>query len=202
VKAQVVDFDLKEFFSQDIQTDVDADQAKRVMIVPPFPPEPVATVYFVKLLLHDQAGKELSSNFYWLPAKLSTLDWKKTPDTAFTPIATFEDLTALNGLRQVKLDVTTKVEKSIRADLVRVTLHNPSSDLAFQVHSGIRKANSEEEILPVLWADNYLTLMPGETRVITAQYLKIGVLGKSATLRVDGWNIEPVTMALSTGSLN
>lgn len=202
VKAQVVDFSLKEFFSEEARVDVEADQVKRVLTVPPFPAEPVSTVYFVRLSLRDGAGKELSSNFYWLPVELSKLDWKKTPDTAYTPIGTFEDMTALNKLTQVKLEVAATVEEDPKSDLVRVTLHNSSTHLAFQVHAGIRKANSEDEILPVLWEDNYLALMPNEKRVITARYLAKGVLGKGATLKVDGWNIEPVTVALSRGKVD
>jgi exo-1,4-beta-D-glucosaminidase len=195
--AKVYDVNLKEIFSREVKVDVEADGCKPALAVPPFPPEPAATVYFVKLSLRDRAGTEVSSNFYWLPAKLSTLDWEKTPDTSFTPIATFEDLTALNQLPRVRLKATANVERSAGSDIVRVTLSNPSRDLAFQVHAGIRKANAEEEILPVLWEDNFLALMPGESRVITARYLEGAVLGKGATLLVDGWNIEPVTVSLS-----
>jgi exo-1,4-beta-D-glucosaminidase len=197
VTAKVFDFNLQEIFSQEVEVDIHGDTSKPVMSLPPFPPEPVATVYFVKMSLHDRAGKEFSSNFYWLPARLSQLDWDKTPDTAFTPIAGFEDLTALNHLAQVRLQATPKVETNSAGDLVRVTLYNPSQGLAFQAHLGIRKANSEEEILPVLWEDNYVLLMPGESRQLTARYLKRGTVEEGATLRVDGWNIEPVTVSLA-----
>ena len=197
VTAKVFDFNLQEIFSQEVEVDVHGDTSKPVMSLPPFPPEPVATVYFAKISLHDRAGKEFSSNFYWLPARLSQLDWDKTPDTAFTPIAAFEDLSALNHLAQVRLQATPKVETNSAGDLVRVTLYNPSQGLAFQAHLGIRKANSEEEILPVLWEDNYVPLMPGESRQLTARYLKRGAVGEGAMLRVDGWNIEPVTVSLA-----
>jgi hypothetical protein len=33
-----------------------------------------------------------------------------------------------------------------------------------------REAPEEEEILPVLWQDNYFALLPGETRQITATF--------------------------------
>jgi exo-1,4-beta-D-glucosaminidase len=198
--AQVYDFNLKEVFSREVRVDVEANSSKRVLTIPPFPPEPTATVYFVKLSLRDRAGNEVSDNFYWLPTKLSTLDWDKTPDTAFTPIATFEDLTALNQLPQVRLQATAKAESGADGDRVRVTLHNPGQTLAFQVHVGIRHSNAEEEILPVLWEDNYLELMPGESKVITARYLGKGVLEKGALLRADGWNIKPVTVSLSAAA--
>ena len=90
----------------------------------------------------------------------------------------------------MRLSATAKIEGS---DQVRVTIHNPTKNLAFQVHVGIRGANSEDEILPVLWEDNYISLMPGQSKTLTARYLKKDVLGKNATLVVDGWNVEPVT---------
>jgi exo-1,4-beta-D-glucosaminidase len=200
VTARAYDFSLKEIFSKETKVDLDADTSKQVLTIPPFPVEPAATVYFVKLALRDQDGKELSSNFYWLPAKLSKLDWDKTPDTAFTPIATFEDMTALNHLPRFRLEATAKIEKSMNGARTCVILHNPSQNLAFQVHVGILKANSEEEILPVLWEDNYLELMPGESRELTARYLKTDAVGKDATLKVGGWNIEPVTVSLAAAT--
>ena len=190
VSARVYDFNLKEFFSRDAKLNADPDSSTNVMTLPPFPPEPASTVYFVKLTVLDAAKKEVSSNFYWLPAKLSTIAWDKVKDTAFAPIATFEDLTALQQLPRVRLSATAKIEGS---DQVRVTIHNPTKNLAFQVHVGIRGANSEDEILPVLWEDNYISLMPGQSKTLTARYLKKDVLGKNATLVVDGWNVEPVT---------
>ena len=45
-----------------------------------------------------------------------------------------------------------------------------------------------EEILPVLWSDNYFALLPGETREVNATY-SARDLGRSApTVEVDGWN--------------
>ena len=55
--------------------------------------------------------------------------------------------------------------KAEGTDQVRVTIHNPTKNLAFQVHLGIRGANSEEEILPVLWEDNYISLLPRRIKI-------------------------------------
>jgi exo-1,4-beta-D-glucosaminidase len=150
----------------------------------------------VKLSLRDAAGKEISSNFYWLPARLSTLAWDKTPDTAFTPIATFEDLTALNSLPGVRLQAAATSESSEGGDVVRVSIRNPGKDLAFMVHVGICAARSEDEILPVLWDDNYVSLLPGESRELSARYPGSGAVTSGASVRVDGWNVQPVEVAV------
>jgi hypothetical protein len=56
--------------------------------------------------------------------------------------------------------------------------------------------------LPVLWEDNYLELMPGETREVIARFLTPNALAGPAVLDVGGWNIEPVALALDNSSLN
>jgi exo-1,4-beta-D-glucosaminidase len=196
VRAQVYDFGLKELSSQEATVDIEADGSTRALTLPPLPSEPTAGVYFVRLSLRDAAGKELSSNFYWLPARLSTIDWDKIEDTAYAPVATFEDMTALNRLPKVRLEAAARYEKDAAGDRVRVTLRNPSPDLAFQVHVGVRRAGEDEEVLPVLWEDNYLALMPGESKALTARYLKKGVLGERGMLVVDGWNVDPLPVPI------
>lgn len=54
----------------------------------------------------------------------------------------------------------------------------------------VRKVGSSDEILPMLWEDNYISLLPRESRVINAKYIDKGVLATG----VNGWNIEPITI--------
>jgi len=198
VTDRVYDTNLKELYTREEKLDIGADISKAAFAIPAFPEGAGGAVYFVELSLRSGAGKEISSNFYWLPAKLSTLAWDKTPDTAFTPIATFEDLTALNRLPAVRLQARVIAVRRTGREIVRVIIHNPSRQLAFQIHVGVRKVGSEDEILPVLWEDNYFSLLPGESKVITAQYPQRGALAHPATVSVDGWNIAPVSIPLIT----
>jgi len=196
VSAQAFDFNLEKLFSREVKTNAGPDSAATVLTLPNFSAQSRSTVYFLRLTLIDSADKEISSNFYWLPAKLAVIDWDNTPDSAFTPVKTFEDLTALNKLPIVKLEASVTREKNAANDQVRVSLHNPSKSLAFQVHLGIRLSGSAEEILPVLWEDNYLTLLPGESRTLTARYLGKDALKKPAELVVGGWNVEASTITI------
>jgi exo-1,4-beta-D-glucosaminidase len=196
ISAQVFDFNLKELFFREVKTNAGPDSSATVLTLPDFSAQSPSPVYFVKLTLTDSGGKEVSSNFYWLPAKLVVIDWKNTSGTAFTPIKTFEDMTALNQLPRVKLQATAARMKTAADDKISVSLHNPSKSLAFQVHAGIRASGSTEEILPVLWEDNYLSLMPGESRTITARYLSKDALKIPLELVVDGWNIEVIAIAI------
>jgi exo-1,4-beta-D-glucosaminidase len=196
VSAHLYDFNLKEIFAGQGELDADADSTNRVLNLPAIPAEPAGEVYFVELSLRDREGKEVSSNFYWLPAKLSTTEFEKASDTAVAAINTFEDLKALNELPKVPVEAKAHVEKVEGGDVVWVTLHNSSKSLAFQIHLGIHKAGQEDEVLPVLWEDNYVSLLPGESKSLKARFPGKQVLGKGATLAVDGWNIAPISVRL------
>src|SRR5262245_10533072 len=195
VSARVYDFDLRELWSREEKADAPPDSSTRVLVLPPLP-EAKGGVFFVTLSLRDGDGQEKSSNFYWLPAKLSRMDWEKTDDTAFAPIAEHEDLTALARLPRVRLEATGRVERRDDGDRVRVALRNSTKSLAFQVHVGVRSGGSSDEALPVLWEDNYLSLLPGESKEVTARYPEPGTLGDDPRLVVDGWNVEPTEIAL------
>jgi exo-1,4-beta-D-glucosaminidase len=194
VMASAYDFDLNELWSRKSSLDLDPDGVTTAFAVPPLAREDPA-VYFIRLKLLDSAGKVLSSNFYWLPAKPATIAFDRTTDTNFTPIAVQEDMTMLNRLPQVRLEAKGSIHRGPAGYEVVVTLSNPTKNLAFQVHAEIQSGGLE--VLPVLWDDNYLELMPGESRLLTARYSHADALGRHASLHVDGWNIEPATIELS-----
>ncbi len=75
----------------------------------------------------------------------------------------------------------------------RVSLENPSKALAFLVHLAVRKGPGGEEVLPVLWEDNYVTLLPGETRELAATYAAKDLGGAAPVVTIDGWNVAEAT---------
>jgi exo-1,4-beta-D-glucosaminidase len=182
----VLDANLKRVFNREVPVNLDPDSVHFIATIPEFPADP--GVYFVKLTLSED-DRIISDNFYWLPAKLSTVDWDKTPDTAWSPIATFEDMTALQKLPKARVHATAALQTG-EARTIRVKLHNPSDKLAFQVRFSLRDAATKDEILPVLWDDNYISLLPGESREIEAHYLPQSKLPAKFTLRVEGWNVD------------
>jgi len=210
VSADLYDFNLQKRFSQQRLINVPSDSVERAFAVPPLPRSLSPTVYFLKLSLLDSNRNPLSSNFYWLPSNAARIMWEKTrymddpppkdltyESSIFTPATPYDDLTLLNELPPANLTASAVVEQAGQEPRVRVKLQNPTSHLAFQVRLGIHRTGEETEILPVLWDDNYLELMPGEARELTAQFLSPQTLVKNAELVVTGWNIKteivPVT---------
>src|SRR5262249_1057406 len=116
---------------------------------------------------------------------------------------TFADYSPLNKLPRVDLDARAQYKNSAEESMTTVTLHNPSSTLAFAVHLKVnrpsnrrvsREAPQDEEILPVLWQDNYFALLPGETRQVTATYRTLEKDNSVPTVEVEGWNVNHQTL--------
>jgi len=189
VSAKLYNLDAKEKGSQEGTMNVAPDSSTKAFDLPRV--EGLTTSYFLRLQLHDPAGKQLSDNFYWLSTKPDVLDWKHKKDTVYTPQTGFADLTSLNALPPVHLDVKSKKEDQGSKTSVRVTVRNPSGSLAFMVHLRIGKAGSAEDVTPIFWSDNYFSLLPGEQREVTASYEATDLDDKAAVLEVDGYNIAP-----------
>jgi exo-1,4-beta-D-glucosaminidase len=147
-----------------------------------------ARVYFVNLALHDAMGSLVSSNFYWLSAQPDVFDWKKST-WYYTPLVTYADFTALQTLPKVRLDVTTRTHHKNGRASTEVTLYNPSPHLAFFVRLSVHKGPEGDEVLPVLWSDNYVTLLPGTHTRLQASYRSSDLHGARPAVHVSGWNI-------------
>jgi exo-1,4-beta-D-glucosaminidase len=183
VRAKVYNLDMTEAFSRDATVDAGPDSSNRVFSIPELPG--LSGTYFVWLALDDPKGKRVSTNFYWLSTKPETLDWDKS-DWYHTPTKSFADFTALKNLPMVKLKASSSVQNGHTA----VTLENPTHSLAFFVHLKLTKGPNGDEILPILWEDNYFPLLTGEKREIAASYAASDLGGSKPVLVVDGWNVS------------
>lgn len=185
--AKVYNLDMTEKFSREEAVNAAADSTTKIFDLPEF--QNLSPTYFLRLTVQDSNGKVVGSNFYWLSTAPETLDWEKS-NWFTTPTATYADFTALKQLPKVKLNIGSASLRKGADEITTVRLQNPSKDLAFFVRLKISKGKGGEEILPVLWQDNYISLLPGEARQITATY-RASDLGRSKpAVEVSGWNVE------------
>jgi exo-1,4-beta-D-glucosaminidase len=201
VTAKLFDSSLHERLSVTEPVDVPADGVVKAGAFPERAFAPESPIYFVDLVLKDNFGKVLSTNFYWLSAKKNTYDWSAEDNDAFTPVKSYEDFTALQSLPSAgKMVVDAVIDKSPDVPVVRVKLRNPSDRLAFLLQLVVHRKGEDATILPVLWGDDYVSLMPGETREIDAPFLSPNALplpiSSEAELQVTGWNIDQQTIPL------
>jgi exo-1,4-beta-D-glucosaminidase len=189
-EASMYDFDLHQLFFRKTRLDSAADGVRRLFVIPA--DRVPAGVHFVALRLSDSNGRVVSTNFYWLPKALSTFDWAvehQKDHPYYTAVTSYEDLSQLNRLRKARLDAAASLRRQPDGDEVRVRIKNPSRALAFQVRLALVDDSTGEEILPVLWEDNYVSLMPGESRTFAAHYSS-PLKAQALKVEVRGWNVE------------
>jgi exo-1,4-beta-D-glucosaminidase len=181
VVAAVYNLDMSVKFSREMKMDAEPDSSTRVFKLPEI--EGLSNTWFLSLKLEDPSDDMVSENFYWLSTTPETLEWDK--GTWYTtPTKTFANYIALESLPPVTLKVTSKSGDGTST----VSVSNPTKSLAFAVHLKVTNDIDGEEILPVLWEDNYFSLPPGESRQITATYAPLAK-GKPV-VEVSGWNVK------------
>jgi exo-1,4-beta-D-glucosaminidase len=53
-------------------------------------------------------------------------------------------------------------------------------------------APGDNQVLPVFWSDNDITLWPGESQTLRATYRRSALHGASPVVSVFGWNVPAV----------
>jgi len=170
VRARVFDLNAKQLWEMKTRTSVSANSYQETFTVPE--PPGATPVCFVKLELTDAQGMLISENFYWLRSKGT------------------EDLKALQTLPLVKLESSCRIVTRDAEKVALVRVKNPTSQVAFFVQLALTKGRRGVEILPVFWEDNYFSLLPGESREITARFGFDDAGNAKPTLEIGGWNVE------------
>jgi len=165
--ARIFNLDGTQKFSKETGLDAAADSTAKVFEIPQV--SGLSGTYFLDLRVTDASGKLVGTNFYWLSTKPETLDWSKST-WYMTPTASYADYTALAQMPKVKLSVANRTEKLENDSITHVTVENHGKTIAFFVRLKLEKGKGGGEILPVVWQDNYVSLLPGEKREITARY--------------------------------
>jgi exo-1,4-beta-D-glucosaminidase len=201
VRARVLNIDLKEMFARTATADIGEDSATRVFTLPV--PAGLSTTYFVELGLADETGKDVSRNFYWLSVRPETPDWDRST-WYYTPAKSFADLTGLTALAPARVSIAASSGQQGERGTARVQVENPGKTLAFGVRLTLVKTQPggdegeavAAEVLPVLWEDNYFSLMPGEKRELTVTWRARDVGKAALTVTADGWNAARATAAV------
>ncbi len=186
LSARVFNLDGIQKFAKEAALDAAADSTAKVFDLPQV--DGLSPAYFLDLRVTDAGGKLVGSNFYWLSTKQETIDWAKS-NWYTTPTASFADYTSLSKLPKVKLNVSSRSETKGADSITNVTIENPSKSIAFFVRLKVNKSKGEE-ILPVVWQDNYISLLPGEKREVTATYRASNLGSAKPEVEVSGWNVE------------
>jgi len=134
-------------------------------------PADVSAVHFIRL--HLAMGNEVvSENFYWRGVEEGNFK-------------------ALRDLPKVEVVASTTRQREGANWVLRTELTNASPRPAFMVRVKVVRATSGDRILPALYSDNYVALMPGEMRTIRTEAAVVDARGEEPRIVVEGFNVKP-----------
>ncbi|MBB6092439.1 beta-galactosidase/beta-glucuronidase [Povalibacter uvarum] len=132
-------------------------------------------VVLVKLELTDEDGRLVSENFYWQARDAS----------AHRKLA---------AMPSQSLSAQAASEEAGGETRIRVRIEHKGTAPALAIKLTLLDAEGER-ILPAYYADNYVSLLPGESREIVIAYPAQTVAGSTVALR--GWNLATASVAVS-----
>jgi len=152
-------------------------------------PQNITATYFVRCELMDSDGSSIVDNVYW---QSTTLDDFGNPahDDDEVPYQqkSWANFTTLNAMPQVPLEVKGNLLRRGSGTEFEVTLHNSSTHVAFFERVSVTTGKGENEILPITYSDNYLTVFPGETVHLSGSYEDKLADGLHPWLQLEGYN--------------
>ena len=184
---RILDINSTEILNKTLNNSAESESSSKIFEIPRF--DCLTTTYFLDLRLHDEQDIEMSNNFYWLSTKPDVLDYeaKVEPWPYYTPGKEFADFTALNSLTAAKVNVEYHCQETDKEKIITANLTNMSDRIAFFLELKALKKTTGETILPVFWQDNYISLLPRETRNIKAV---LPPTDEETIVAMNGWNLE------------
>ena len=164
INATVTIFDLngKRVRQQKAKINSAEDSTQAWLKLSALTPNVTTDVYFLRLQLSDQNGL-LSENLYIMGRREN-------------------DYRALTSLPKPVLQQQVKISGE-QAD---VTIKNTGKTPAVFLRLNL-KGEDDEQILPVIYSDNYVTLMPGEQRTITVAWKRQDARGQQPHIEITSF---------------
>jgi beta-galactosidase/beta-glucuronidase len=129
----------------------------------------------VVLTLDEPGGVRVSENIYW-----------QGRDEASQQ--------QLNSLARQNLTVSAHAVRQSGQTVVSVELENRGSVPALAAKLTVVD-NEGSRVLPVLYSDNYVTVLPGEPRRVD---IRCPAGNQCSRIQIRGWNVEPATVSIGS----
>ena len=128
--------------------------------------------HFVKLILTDGNNKVLSDNFYVRGQEEGNFQ-------------------AIKEIPEVSVQSTQKISQDAQGNWnATVTLENPTKVPALMIRINLLGAEDGEQILPVLYSDNYFSLLAGEKKEISIKWKDLDSRGNQPKIVITGYNVK------------
>ena len=170
ITANVYSLDNKSLLHQEERKDAGAN-AVTASFKLDLAPLMVTNVILVKLELRSAAGQLLSDNLYWLGATSTS----------------YRQLTRLPEAMLAASATWTRTGDTTR---IHVQLQNKGTAAALENKLTLVNASDGTRILPAYYSDNYVSLLPGESREVDIEY-PASAAKADPQVKLRGWNLAP-----------
>jgi exo-1,4-beta-D-glucosaminidase len=172
-------------------------------------PPATASTYFVELILRRD-GTVVDRNVYWLSTQADIVNWKATEGRPQGTLSQYADLKALQTLPPAMVAVRAVTSPGTDAgdEVTTVTVTNTSTTptVAFFLRADVLRGTArgtappgDNEVLPITWSSNDITLWPGESETLSATYAGSLLEGSDPVVSLSGWN-APEKVVTAPGS--
>jgi beta-galactosidase/beta-glucuronidase len=148
---------------------VDLHEDSRLELGPLERPVDLTPLYFIRLRL-SRGSQVLSENLY-----LKGLEE--------------DDTRRVRDLPKVRLEAVTRAVRDGDRWTLITELRNAGAAPALMVHLKPVRERSGDRILPAVHSDDYVTLMPGETRTLEIEVAQADTRGEPPRIVVEGFNL-------------
>jgi len=169
IRANVYSLDNKLLLHKEDKRDAAADALTDGFKLELAPSLSSEGIVLVNLELRNPAGELVSRNFYWLGA-----------DNA--------SYRRLNRIPSTSLSATAKAARTGDNIRIQVELKNSGTTVSLVNKLTLVNAADGARILPAYYSDNYVSLLPGESREIEIEYPAKSANGP-AQVALRGWNL-------------
>jgi len=100
-----------------------------------------------------------------------------------------DDYQGIRELAPAEVKARTRIRRNGAEWQITTELHNVSKSPALMVRVKAIRNKSGDLIVPALFSDNYVALMPGEKQTISISLLDADTRGEKPGIRLDGYNL-------------
>ncbi len=173
VRAKVVGLDNRTLIERSVRIAAPREKVSDAFTLD-LAPHLARGVALVRLEATDASGAVLSTNFYW----------QARDDAGYR---------ALNTLAPVALDASATSRTEGAETVTAVTLANRTGTPA--IETKLTMMAGGQQVLPAYFTDNYVSLLPGESRTIEVRYPT--ARGANGSVALRGWNVQAASVAAS-----
>ncbi len=182
-RIRLVDLNGKEILSEERMISAEENSTLKIYTIPA-----ISGITFLSLELLNNKNKILADNFYWLSPKADEYAWDKT-EWYYTPMKASADFKAINYIPSVDVNVSYSHQVTDNQLMIDVKLSNATNITAFFIQMTL-KDKDNKTIFPVFWDDNYVSLLPGDSRTYRCKLPAMDTASGEISLVVSGCNVR------------